>query len=292
LLAELERHEREMPVGADDTFWAEQIILRNTLDRIGIWLPRDLGPRDPNSSGGKADAEAELVAFAWNVPWERARRERLLRLQTNRELTVNRRWLSELHRPAKWRNQRVAITNQREKRGLVERRFAQLKVALRLFQLEHNEPASTLEQLVPTYFAKVPDDPYSDRALRYRLSKGETLASLGSIVAQPLSRADWLALAVATSAAYPNGAINLAGIMGGAVARANPTPGLGTMSMVAGAGAAPPPSVGMYLTVGPGNGVLWSVGADLKDDGGMRPAADLTDAGPGQDWIVIVPRVR
>src|SRR5207302_10212690 len=42
LLEVLKRHEREMPVGTDDAFWANCLILRNTLQRVGTWLPQQL----------------------------------------------------------------------------------------------------------------------------------------------------------------------------------------------------------------------------------------------------------
>ena len=81
LLDTLARHEREMPVGTDDTYSAQQIILRNTLDRLGNWLPRVLTPnrRDGDPANAQAEAEAEVVSIAWTVPWERVRRDRIVR---------------------------------------------------------------------------------------------------------------------------------------------------------------------------------------------------------------------
>ena len=75
--ADLVRHDREMAVGWDDAYWAEQVVLRNTMDGIGSWLaPRRLSSRGGAASADpQADSEAEVVGFAWNVPWERARRE-------------------------------------------------------------------------------------------------------------------------------------------------------------------------------------------------------------------------
>ena len=53
------------------------------------------------------------------------------------------------------------------------RRFAILKVALRLYQLEHGRPAPDLASLVPAYVPVLPLDPYTQAAFGYRLSDGE-----------------------------------------------------------------------------------------------------------------------
>ena len=81
LLDDLARHEREMPVGLEDTFWAEQLILRNTMERVAAWLPQLMAPgrRNVEPANTQAEAEADLVAVAWTVPWERAAPQRILR---------------------------------------------------------------------------------------------------------------------------------------------------------------------------------------------------------------------
>src|SRR5262249_59300164 len=115
-----ERHENEMPMGADDAYWAEQIILRNTMDRVASWLPAHLTlmPAQLGTSSPQADAEAELVAFCWGVPWERIRRERIFRLNTHPDRRVESHWLSGLHYPQLWRTDRAPTVAARDLRGL------------------------------------------------------------------------------------------------------------------------------------------------------------------------------
>ena len=54
-------------------------------------------------------------------------------------------------------------------------RATELKLALWLFQIEEKRPASSLEELVPTYLPAVPIDPFSGSVFLYRLSKGENI---------------------------------------------------------------------------------------------------------------------
>ena len=94
----LARHEREMPLGNEDAYWAERVILRNTFQRIGTWLSDQI-ERKPaaGNHSPQVEAEQELVSVAWAVPWERIRRERILRVYSNRDQKVNPAWLSGLH---------------------------------------------------------------------------------------------------------------------------------------------------------------------------------------------------
>src|SRR5262249_56652663 len=111
---------------ADDSFWAEQIILRDTMDRVASWLPAylTLMPVQFGTSSPQADSEAELVAFCWGVPWERVRRERILRVNTHPDRRVESRWLSGLHYPQLWRTDRAPMVASRDLRGLALPRLA------------------------------------------------------------------------------------------------------------------------------------------------------------------------
>ncbi|HEX3150675.1 MAG TPA: ABC transporter permease [Gemmataceae bacterium] len=205
LLRELERHEREMPVGLEDVQWAEQVILRNTLERLSFWLPIQLGEQRTavvESRDPKADAEANLIGFAWTVPWERARRERLVRLQS--VAPVNQAWLSGLHRPSAWRVDRVDRLTGLDRRGLAIRRLAQLQVALRLFQLEHQRSASALVELVPAFMPNIPIDPYTRDPFSYRVSDG-TMPSTGTF---SVGRERRIAAIVVAGIAHPIGGLN------------------------------------------------------------------------------------
>jgi hypothetical protein len=140
LLRVLEHHEMEMPVGGQDTYWADQVILRNTFDRVGTWLPRFLDgrPNERANPSPRAEAESDLVAFAWSVPWERVRRERILRVQTHPDRRVDPNWVSGLHliSAAMWRKNQAARLSPMDQRGLTWRRLARLQIALRLHDLE------------------------------------------------------------------------------------------------------------------------------------------------------------
>ncbi len=52
---------------------------------------------------------------------------------------------------------------------------ARLAAALGLYQLQHEKTAQKLEELVPNYLPKLPVDPYTGQAFRYRISQGEEI---------------------------------------------------------------------------------------------------------------------
>jgi hypothetical protein len=274
VLTVLDRHEAQMATGSEDVFWAEQIILRNTMERVGSWLPRVLDPRPDRvqSPDDRADAEANLVAFAWHVPWEQVRRERLLRLETSRP--VNPEWLSGIHRPHQWRQafDRAAELAEIERRALTVRRFARLRAALRLYGLEHRTPAPDLAALVPSYLSAVPVDPFTGGPLGYRLSTGETLAAGSLLVAWE----DFVGLGAAASLANPVGGLNGLWVIGGS---SDAPPGRR-------GGLRPPVPINQWVP--PGYGIVWSAGPDGRDDGGRRSGPRGLPVSPGDDWIVLV----
>src|SRR5205823_3366327 len=148
--------------------------------------------------------EAEVVAFAWSVPWERARRERILHVQTHPDHVLRAGWLSELHLKRYWRTGR-GDTEGRDVRGLAHRRFAVLQVALRLYQLDRGRPAPDLSALVPAYLPAVPPDPYTGAPFGYRLSEGETLEPLSGRVAPTPAQLYRTSAAVVAALAFPAG---------------------------------------------------------------------------------------
>jgi hypothetical protein len=56
-----------------------------------------------------------------------------------------------------------------------------LEAALGLYQLREGKAAPTLDALVPNYLPKLPVDPYSGQAFRYRISKGEEIEVLPDV---------------------------------------------------------------------------------------------------------------
>ena len=275
LLDTLARHEAAMPGRPTDTFWAEQIILRNTMDRVGSWLPRQLdlkaGAGVVAEPDAKADAEANLVGFAWQIPWERVRRERLLRVQTSGR--VNPHLLSAIHQPHRWRiGFERSADAEADRRAATRRGFARLLAALRLYDLERGAPAPDLAALVPTYLPAVPDDPYTGRPFGYRVSAGE-LITAGSVL---VSREDYVGIGVAASLAHPVGGLNG---MWTIVRMVNTGPMRGPVAN---------PPISVYQLVPAGYGILWSSGPDARDDGGLRSGNRGSPVNPGDDWIMLV----
>ena len=55
------------------------------------------------------------------------------------------------------------------------RSAGRLQLSLALYQLRHGRPATTLSELVPEFISELPNDPYSEKPLGYRVSSGERL---------------------------------------------------------------------------------------------------------------------
>lgn len=158
----LRRHQERLP--PDESKYAEYLFEKNTADAPGLWASRGLGA---------SAEEAELVALALNVPWERTRQERALRAF----------WFGQNGLPDKV----YPITNPPTARtigldrpaNLARREFrltaARVITALRCYQAEKGKPAGALAELVPRHLPSVPNDPYAGKPLNYRLSKGEAI---------------------------------------------------------------------------------------------------------------------
>jgi hypothetical protein len=120
-----------------------------------------------------------------------------------------------------------------------------------LYQAEVGKPAEKLANLVPKYLTSIPLDPFDGKQIRYRLSRGEDLS-------------------------WPQSAI--AGDQGAAPA---------------GVGAAPDPGREdrpSTRRVPPGQGILWCVGADGRDDGGhSQQTPGPTNKLLTEDVIFLVP---
>jgi hypothetical protein len=285
LLTDVIRHDSESPVEGDDVYWAEQLILRNTLDRVGTWLPVRLARLRPDQvdTGTTADAEGELVTFAWSVPWEKARRERILRVHTHPEMRLPGGWLSDLHLKSLWRAGRQDYREGQDQRAQARRRFAILRLALRLFQLERGAGAASLDRLVPDYLAAVPLDPFTGRPFGYRVSDGETLTPILDDLAIPLSDQDWTSLRVAGALAHPVGGMTGPSFF-------PPPPRGKSGNQVVARPIMVPLSFPKSLQVRRGDAVLWCAGPDGEDNGGLRPLV-AGAAGRDADWIVIIPTV-
>jgi hypothetical protein len=246
------------------------------MDRFGNWVAQQrliTARARAEVSDPQADSEAELLALAWNVPWERARRERILRVHTDLTLDLPAAWLSELHLKRHWLFAWTDEEAERDVQAMALRRFAVLQVALRLYQLDHGRAASDLSALVPAYLPAVPRDPYTGAPFGYRLSAGEQLTY------RPLTLPGMTGDQPAP---------------GGRGANA-PPPGLAALEMRIDSPTRPkvgvrPAARAAPVDVAAGEGVLWSAGPDRTDDGGRHPLSpefSLTR----EDWIVVIPVV-
>ncbi len=223
----LRRHERLLPPDYRDQRCADYLVALNSLshpeDAFGHFFPRK-SPSDV--------PEAALAFACWSLPWERTRQERLLRSYYfgdggSARAIVSRELLWAPPPPTS----PLAILERGHSRRLVRLRAAELIVALRRFQTETGRPAKRLEQLVPKYLRQMPEDPFSGRPFRYRLSQGEVIR--------------WRERDFAESRPIPAG-----------------------------------------------QGILWSVGEDKRDDDGKRQGLRIGSddpATPGEDLIYLVP---
>ena len=267
VLRTLIQYEVQMP-DERESLQAEYLIALNTLEQTPEVL---LHVSIDNSM--KEDAEVQVAALAWLFPWEQERHHRILRVVfqgDNRQRRKAREWggvLSQLG----FRSDRLA----RPKRGLARLRVAQLKVALRLYQAETGKPATTLDVLVPRYLPAIPLDPFDGHPFRYRLSRGERLGWPPPPQAVPGHGQP--AGGAGPAPGGPPGAMVVAppAAMAGMPEQGPPGP--------------PPPTTRF---VPKGQGILWSVGVDSHDDGGVQQSLNEFGATFGEDIIYLVPPPR
>lgn len=234
------QHEAELP-DIEDPNRVSYLIARNSLEQV----PEILIENQIHQTAFDEHATRELgrpelrkveidaAALFWRIPWERERHERILRQVFHGNSQLRR----ENH---KWGI--VALTvlrhlgpGPRSKRDHALLHAAQLKVALRLYQAKNDgKLPATLKDLVPGYLSYLPKDPFAGKPFHYRVSRGEWLARFND-------------------------------------ARAVRPP---LQFQPAAGGAAPPGAravgqVGFRNWVPPGQAILWSVGEDGRDDGGL-----------------------
>jgi hypothetical protein len=172
-LAILGRHEALVPDDPIDTQRAEFLVTQNTLEHPEWFLALNLAPANPRSA---SPALIAAVGVAWQVPWERERQQRLLRLlfadnPSGRQVVLRAvPWMRHIGTGV------VGLSSENDRRReLTALRARQLEVALRLYQAEKGKPAAALEALVPGILPEIPLDPFSSRPFRYRLSAGERI---------------------------------------------------------------------------------------------------------------------
>ncbi|MDY3561714.1 ABC transporter permease [Gemmata sp. JC673] len=162
---------------------ADRFVLREQMRAPGQWLIPGLTP--PGGNPDLVSAEADLVGFAWAVPWERERTRRLLSLgfepQPNGLFGASPALL--IGRPGAQlllvRNRSGGDQTETDQVLRTTRRAMILKLAIRAHMDEKGGAPATLADLTtgPTPFLpSLPEDPYADgRPFGYRISAGETL---------------------------------------------------------------------------------------------------------------------
>jgi hypothetical protein len=163
----LKRHRQWLPANFDEHHLADYLTARNSLNEPATWLPSHGGDTVDSS---EHNLEVAVLATLGEVPWERARQQRLLDLDFEHPRAARFRGLLP---PLAHYTLRGASTPARRRARLDA---AILKVALRLYQAEKGHPADRLDQLVPRYLPVVPSDPFDPSApFHYRLSAGEEI---------------------------------------------------------------------------------------------------------------------
>lgn len=233
VLADLRQHESAGVADAEAVRRVELLVALNTVDDPEAFLA--LG--DVPAVGSARRSEANLLAFALRMPWERARVLRLLDqlYSADRQHALAAREMAPLafrHLGSLTdilsRNSRLAVQQARVRTRL-------LFVALRLYEAEHGQLPASLDALVPQYLPAVPADPFDGAPFRYRVSRGERL--------------DWPAAEFGMEAYHRS-----------------------------------------PREVPKGQGILWCVGPDGRDDGGKRQADWPRDPQVSEtDLIFLVP---
>jgi hypothetical protein len=246
-IAVLEAGDPTGPFDPAPHFLAERHVIREALKSPAQWLPNLISPAGGNPDAGSP--EADLVAFAWAVPWERERTRRLVGLgyesgaRTPDGLVVGRPGAGLLNR---LRVPPELIELERMVRG--DRRAALLKLGLRAYRADRGRyplPGEGLSALVDGgYLLRVPPDPHDERrSFSYRLAPpgGETLRD------RPRAPGE----------------------------RVGPGPGAG------------PRDFPLVRFVPGGEAIVWSVGPDQADQGGVQLPVYLTSR--PEDLVYLVP---
>jgi hypothetical protein len=257
-LAVLLKHEAELPPDSQHNL-ADYLVAWNTLNEVpdalaGRTFLRNRGQLFVEDAS-QHDFEVSLINMAWQVPWERERHERLLRVffeGTPAEAFAARDM--GLQEAASLSHLALGV---RKPINTCLLHASQLRLALRLYEAENGRPARTLDVLIPAYLDHVPTDPFDGKPFRYRLSAGEAIVWSGNQSTLP-----------------PGHRIRR---------RAGDGP--------RGAPVLPGGFAEEMMDVPAGQGILWSVGDDRTDNGAHRQGnlSTGTTSG-GEDLIYLVPR--
>lgn len=289
----LEQHQREIPTGSEQVFWADQVILRNTHTRVANWGSKLLR-LNPNAAPGATDpgdAEADFVGVCWSFPWERLRRERIHRCLSQREPHTKTQWFSPMHLMDLYNRHATANIDMQDRLAITVRHVRQLQVALRRYHADQGRFPEGLTSLVPKYLPAVPLDPFGNKPFGYRLSLGEEI-QLEEQPPRQFTSIELLACELFSEVGQP-----LGGALPYLYALQYFPPQRSTGNDFPMAEGRLPPDFGRNIpltrrtiVLKPGDPVLWSVGRDGQDGGGKHAAANGGWGTSGnEDWLFFVP---
>jgi hypothetical protein len=260
-------HEAQLP-NDTDAVKAACLIAQNSLEFVPDKLVDSEIGRHPLGSLEIRQAEIDLTALLWRIPWERERHQRIVRVVFQGDPRQQR-------QAEEWGGSALASLAlrvripPRGKRDLALLHAAQLKAALRLYQAKQGKLPATLQELVPVYLPAIPADPFDGKPFRYRVSQGEKLG--------------WFDDAPPPAQPGPRPPLGVPGPppgMGG-----GPPGQFGEMA----AGGIPPPPPPPVKFVPAGQAILWSVGEDERDDGGKQQGLRASATSFGEDLIYLLP---
>jgi hypothetical protein len=300
VLATLAAHDAAVTANflVDNAFYAEQMILRNSLNSPSQWLPQELAVASDLAS---AEVQTEIIAFLWAVPWERARLERAIGHQNAYPVKGpgDLAGVPGLGQHAFLINySRNEVAGQRPL-ALARIRARVVAVAARLFEAERGRFPKSADELVPAYLPAIPADPYGTAAINYRIAaKAESLVwegeqtvtipgdPLGSIVGGQLMGDDY----------YRRAAEGVGALAGSVVFRNTPQPLVNDAGQATAELWSPPSPTpttvrqGVRIRLAVGQPVAWSVGPDGRDGGGLYPARETPRRSvPQGDLVFPVP---
>ena len=295
LLAILQAHELAVDTGyqVERTFFAEQTILRNSLDTPSQWMPQYLGSPFVSASSnarGPAEIESEVIGFLWAVPWERARLLRAIGYNNGPAGNAGSGYLRGV--PGLEYQAFVASRARRDSfharpMALTAARARIIAVAARLFEADRGRFPKSLDELVPELLDKVSTDPFApDSPMNYRT------ATAGELIAvEPVEYAEVPVASDPLGSIPPENyfgvdharaiAEGIAAVTGSVVFRNSSQPLVnadGTASRFPWSLPSPVATTDrkpMTLNVVSGQPVVWSVGPDKVDGGGR-----VTSTGP------------
>lgn len=129
---------------------------------------------------GEADKQKEIIGdlyeLSFLLPWERKRGQRMINILFHPATKIEPASLQSWH--IYYYSLRLYTLKELQSlanRFSLDRKFRMLEVALLLYQHDHQSSAKSLDDLVPEYLSEIPQDPYGNGPLNYRVSQGETI---------------------------------------------------------------------------------------------------------------------